>query len=45
MAFPPVSVVLFVDDRFLVIDGAHRVGASVICGFTHVPVIVIGDER
>jgi hypothetical protein len=26
--FPPIGVVLFVGDRFHVIDGAHRVGTS-----------------
>jgi ParB-like chromosome segregation protein Spo0J len=40
VTFPPVRVVIGLDGRFSVQDGAHRLEASVLAGFTHIPAII-----
>ena len=40
--FPPIRIRSWANAKFLVIDGAHRFAASVLCGFSHVPVEVEG---
>ena len=42
--FPPISLNLRTDGLFHVIDGAHRVWASKLCGFSH-PVAVLNAQR
>ena len=37
----PVSVILWSNERYHVIDGSHRVAASLACGFTHIPVAIV----
>ena len=41
VSFPPTSVNLRGGNRFHVADGHHRAWASKLCGFTHIPVVVI----
>jgi hypothetical protein len=37
VAFPPIQIVVSAADVFRVTNGSHRVAASLLFGFTHVP--------
>jgi hypothetical protein len=41
MIFPPISVIMHVDNKFHVVDGHHRAGASLLCNFSHVPAVIV----
>lgn len=44
--FAPLLVARLPDGTFAVVDGQHRVHAALLCGFTHVPVLVAEmDDR
>jgi hypothetical protein len=41
--FPAVSAVLGRDGRFCVVDGGHRLRASLLAGFLWLPVCIVGE--
>ena len=43
VAFPAVNAVLGRNGGFCVVDGCHRLAASLLAGFGWLPVIVVGE--